>query len=85
MSEKQVIRPVEEIRFGRIRGAIWANNTQNGTRYNVTVSRLYRDGNDWRDSSSFGRDDLPIVAKVLDLCHTWIFTVGNGPEESSGT
>ena len=65
--------PVHEIRLGRIRAAIWENDTQNGTRHNVTVSRLYKDGDEWKDSSSFGRDDLPLVAKVLDRCHSWIF------------
>ena len=65
--------PVHEIRLGRIRAAIWENDTQNGTRHNVTVTRLYKDGDDWKDSTSFGRDDLPLVAKVLDRCHSWIF------------
>jgi hypothetical protein len=66
-------RPVHEVRIGRVRAAIWENETQNGTRHNVTLSRLYKDGDDWRDSTSFGRDDLPLVAKVVDRAHTWIF------------
>ena len=66
-------RPVHELRLGRIRAAVWENSTQNGTRYNVTISRLYKDGDDWKDSTSFGRDDLPLLAKVADLTHTWIF------------
>ena len=83
-------RPAHELRLGRIRAAVWENSTQNGTRYNVTFSRLYKDGNDWKDSTSFGRDDLPLLAKVADLAHTWIFeqsaaTNGhaNGDENSS--
>lgn len=76
-------RPVHEVRLGRVRAAIWANETQHGTRHNVTVSRIYKDGDDWRDSTSFGRDDLPLLAKVVDQCHSWIFasassTNGNG-------
>ena len=39
----------------------------------MTVSRLYKDGDDWKDSTSFGRDDLPLLAKVADLSHSWIF------------
>jgi len=66
-------RPVHEIRMGRIRAAIWENETQNGNRYNVTITRLYRDGEQWKDSSSFGRDDLQLLAKVADRVHTWIF------------
>jgi hypothetical protein len=72
-SEKK--RPVHEIRLGRIRAAIWVNATENGVRHNVTISRLYRDEQQgqWKDSSSFGRDDLPLVAKVADQAHLWIF------------
>jgi hypothetical protein len=66
-------KPIHEIRLGRIRAAIWENQSQNGARYNATFSRLYRDGDQWKDSSSFGRDDLPLLAKVSDMVHTWIF------------
>ena len=66
-------KPVHEVRLGRIRAAIWENETQNGTRHNVTVSRLYKDGDQWKDSTSFGREDLPVVCKVLDMAHTWIY------------
>jgi hypothetical protein len=78
-------RPVHEVRLGRIRAAIWANSTDNGIRHNVTISRLYKDdkSGEWKDSTSFGRDDLPLVMKVSDLAHTWIYehgSNGNGGE-----
>jgi hypothetical protein len=76
-SKESKNRPVHEIRLGRIRAAIWQNETDNGLRHNVTVSRLYKDGDDWRDSTSFGRDDLPLVAKVCDQAHSWIFEHGS--------
>ena len=66
-------KPVHEIRLGRIRAAIWENQTQNGNIHNVTITRLYKDDSGWKDSGSFGRDDLPLVAKVVDLAHSWIF------------
>jgi hypothetical protein len=74
MSKAKKAKPVHEIRLGRIKAAIWANETDNGIRHNVTLSRLYKpEGEDWQDSTSFGRDDLPLVAKVADMAHTWIF------------
>jgi len=66
-------RPVHEIRLGAIKAVCWANNTSYGVRHSVQVRRLYKDGEDWKESDSFSRDDLPVVAKVLDLAHTWIF------------
>jgi hypothetical protein len=66
-------KPVHEIRLGRIKATIWENETENGMRYNVTVCRLYKDGDQWKQTASFGRDDLPLVAKVVDLVHTWTY------------
>lgn len=72
-------KPVHEIRLGRIKAAIWENEAENGVRYNVTISRLYKNGDDeWKDSSSFGRDDLPLVEKVCHMTHLWIFSQSQG-------
>ncbi len=66
-------QPVHEIRLGSIKAAIWENQTTAGTRHNVTVCRVYKDGEEWKQTESFGRDDLPLLAKVLDRAHSWIF------------
>ena len=41
-------RPVHEIRLGRIKAAIWENDTKNGTYHNVSISRIYKDGDQWK-------------------------------------
>ncbi len=71
-------KPVHEIRLGRVKATIWQNATDNGTRYNVAVCRLYKDGENWKQTSSFGRDDLPLVAKVSDLAHSWLYQQSTG-------
>lgn len=71
--ENEKTKPVSEVRFGSIVASIWENKADNVTYYNVTISRLYRDGDSWKRSESFGRDDLLTVAKVADLAHTRIF------------
>ena len=43
-----------------------------GGSYNAQLSRLYRDGDSWKRTGSFGRDDLLTVAKVADMAHTRI-------------
>src|SRR4051812_15036941 len=66
-------RPIHSVRLRNIRAAIWANEGEQGPRYNTTFSRLFKDGEGyWRSSDSFGRDDLLLLAKVADLAHTWI-------------
>lgn len=72
MAEKK--KPAHEVKLGRIRAAIWPNQTEDSdTWFNVTISRLYKDEGQWRDAASFRRDDLPIVMKALDMAYDWIW------------
>ena len=62
-------QPVHTARHRNIKATIWRNQTEKGPMYNVTVTRAYRDGEAWRDSHSFGYDDLMNVAKLMYDCH----------------
>lgn len=75
-------QPIAQVRIGAIKAAIWKNENGNGTRYNVTFQRLYKDGDQWKSSESFGRDDLLLVAKVADLAHTRIFEMQEEPRKA---
>jgi hypothetical protein len=66
-------KPVKEFRMGPVKVLVWANETTNGVRHNVTVSRLYKDEDEWKETQSFGRDDLMLLAKLADQAHTWIY------------
>jgi hypothetical protein len=76
-TEKTANRPIQTIRYGPVRAAIWRNIVDNGNasrpHYCVTFSRSYKDGdNNWKESGSFGVDDLLLLAKAADEAHTWI-------------
>ena len=72
MAEQTKKRPVHELRIGSVKAAIWQNDGQNGPWHAVSFERVYRDGNEWKSSSSFGRDDLLVLAKLADQAHTWV-------------
>jgi hypothetical protein len=55
-----------------VKAAIWRNDGEYGTRYNVTFSRIFKSENGWENSTSFGRDDLPLIEKVAALAFLWI-------------
>jgi hypothetical protein len=57
----------------RPRGEDLPLGTERRKRHRRTLRAGYRDGKQWKDSSSFGRDDLPLLAKVADRVHSWIF------------
>jgi hypothetical protein len=71
--QNERMKPAHEIRLGRIKAAIWENEGQNGKFFSVTIIRSYKDGTIWKDATSFSRDDLPLVAKVADRVHSWIY------------
>jgi hypothetical protein len=66
-------KPAHRIRLGGLKVTIWRNQSDKGnTWYSATPSRSYKDGEAWKESDSFGFDDLLAMAKLLDLAHSWI-------------
>src|SRR6516165_12063184 len=66
-------RPAQTIRYGRVKAAIWRQESDKGPWYSVAFARTYRDqSGNWQSSGSFGRDDLLLLAKLADQAHSWI-------------
>jgi hypothetical protein len=66
--------PVKTFRLGRIKATVWENEADQKKFFNVTFARTYMDdARNFHDTDSFGRDDLPLVAKLADQAHTFIF------------
>ena len=70
--ERSSNMPVFTCRHRALKAAVWKNDTENGPMFNTTVTRSYRDGDEWHDSGSFGYDDVLIVAELLRTCHGFI-------------
>ena len=79
-------RPVHEIRLGKVKAAIWRNETEAGPRHSVSITRIYKTESGWESSMSFGRDELPLVGKVADQAHSWIYQQSERaePEQNRG-
>jgi hypothetical protein len=65
-------KPAHKIRSRALAVTIWKNDGDKGPWYSVTPSRSYKQGDQWRESTSFGEDDLLPLAKLLDEAHSWI-------------
>jgi hypothetical protein len=75
-------KPVHQVKFGLVKAAIWANETDKGVMYNVTFTRVYKDkSNEWAYTDSFNALDCLLVAKVADAAHTWISQQGKNKDE----
>ena len=71
-------KPVSEIRIGSVKAAIWPNDTEGHIRHTVTFSRLYKDGEQWKTTQTFGSNDLLVLAKVADQAQARIFELQHG-------
>ena len=69
-------KPVKDFSDGTIRISVWRNQSEHGPMFSVTCRRRYKDktADEWKDSYSYGQDDILHLAKLLDLAHTWILT-----------
>ena len=72
--------PAHEIRFGLIKASIGRKRTHHGPRHQVTVVRLFRDGDIWKQSARFGRNDIPQVRLALDAAYEWILQHSSNEE-----
>ena len=65
-SKKETHKPVATFRLKGVQASLFTNTSENGVPFHkVTVTRSYRDGDTWKSTSSFSRDDLPLVWTVV--------------------
>ena len=78
MSEQ--IKPAVTFKAGGLSVSVWKRFHNEEAFYNATPQRAYLDKKDtsggkdgtWKYSDSFNRDDLPIVAALLNQAFAWI-------------
>lgn len=70
MSKKMKQRPVETLRDGAIKAAIWRNESEKGAFFSVTFARTYKDGDgDLQDTESFSGTQLLRLARLADKAY----------------
>jgi hypothetical protein len=79
-------QPVHKIRHGPISASIWTQDTDRGPLFNVTFQRSYKDGEVWKNSTSFGRNNLLVVSLIAARAFEWIGMQGrNGNKVAPGS
>jgi hypothetical protein len=80
-SEKSGNQPVHHIRHGAISASIWRQDTDKGPMFNVTFQRSYRDGEEWKTSTSFGKKHLLILSLIAARAYEWISSQSKSTDE----
>ena len=71
-------QPVHKIRHGAVSASIWSQDTDKGPVFNVSFQKSYKDGDTWKNSTSFGRNNLLVVSLIAARAFEWI---GNQPRQ----
>jgi hypothetical protein len=71
-NQKRSGTPPEKVfRIGYVSASVFVNDVESegGQRQvrNVNLQRRYKDGDDWKSSSTMGLSDLPLAIRVLQL------------------
>jgi len=65
------MKPERVFRIGAISASVFVNEVEGEggkrTVRNVNLQRRFRDGDEWKSTSSFGLSDLPVAITVLNL------------------
>lgn len=73
-------KPDKQFRAGALSVGVWKRMHNDEPFYNATPQRAYLDKKDtsegpdgtWKYTDSMGRDDLPIIAGLLNMAFQWI-------------
>ena len=77
-------KPVKVFRLRGVSASVFQNHSKTEDRevsfHKVSVQRSYRDGDEWKTTTSFSRDDLPIARLLLERAWQYILDteVGRG-------
>ncbi len=70
MSKQTKTRPVETLRDGAMKAAIWKNESENGPFFAVTFARTYTNGGgELHDTDSFSGSQLLRLARLADKAY----------------
>jgi len=73
--------PAHEVRLGSVRLSVWRNVSDSGAWFNTSISRRFRQDDDWKDSNAFnGVADLALVAEGIAQCRDFILRQDVGEE-----
>lgn len=70
---KKGSKPVYDKRLGNIRVAIFENESDGRVFFNASLTRRYKEGEEWKDTSTFnGLHDLAVVKELVGRAADYI-------------
>jgi len=69
-------KPKKDFRCGAVSASVWTNDRdvegQTVSFYSVRIEKAFKDGDDWKHTSTFSPEDLPKIALVANEAYRFI-------------
>jgi hypothetical protein len=69
-------KPVKVFRVRGVSASVFENQSKNAGRpvtfHKVSLQRTYKDGDEFKTTTSFGRDDLPVCMHVMQQAWAYV-------------
>ena len=76
-------KPVKVFRLRGVSASVFENSSeQNGTFHKVQIVRTYKDGEEFKTTPTFNRDDLPFVQQVAHRAWEFVHETEAGQRSS---
>lgn len=73
MKTQEKNRPVYSKKIGAIRASVWAGGNEEKTFFNISISRVYRDGDQFKESNTLnGLADVACLKETLIHVANWL-------------
>ena len=76
-------KKIHEIRRGMLKVRVLIKHSRKRSQYSLDVLRLFKNGDQWKESRRFSRDDIPLLRILLDEAHRWILVQQQLSKENS--
>lgn len=75
--QKESVKPEQKFRSGLVCATIWkkeiTKDNQKFDVYSITIDRSYKDGDEWKKTSTFNKHDLLRLQTVLNESVKYLF------------
>ena len=72
-AEREIKAPKAKFNVGAVQVAVWENEGKEGRVYNtVSIDKRYKDGEEWKSTSSLRVDELPKAVLALQKAYEYL-------------
>jgi len=65
-------KPVQVFRTRGVKISVFENQAGDNVFHKTTIQRIYREGDEWKTTTSLSRDDLPVARHLLQKAWEFI-------------